>query len=47
MRDRFDALPMPVRVTAVVVFGLIALVLLLLVYDWLGTNFLDSGGTVG
>lgn len=47
MRDRFDALPMPVRVTAVVLIGSIALVLLLLFYDWLGTNFLDSGGTVG
>ncbi len=47
MRNRFDALPVPVRVTAVIVFGLIALVLLLLFYDWLGTTFLDSGGTVG
>ncbi len=47
MKDRFDALSMPFRVTAVVVFGSIALVLLLLFYDWLGTNFLDSGGTVG
>ena len=47
MRDRFDALPVPMRVTAIVVFGSIALVLLFLFYDWLGTTFLDTGGTVG
>ena len=47
MRDRFDDLPVPVKVTATLVAGLIALVLLFFFYDWLGTTFLDTGGTVG
>lgn len=47
MKDWFDGLPKPVRVGTLVVIGSIALVALLLLYDWVGTTFLDSGGAVG
>ena len=49
MRRWFAALPgpTPVKVVAAVVVAAVALVVLFLVYDWIGTNLLDSGGTLG
>lgn len=46
MRAWFDALPTPVRVAAAVAGGALVLIGLLLLYDWIGTTFLDTGGTV-
>lgn len=49
MRRWFAALPGPTPikvVVAIVVVGL-ALVALFFIYDWIGTNLLDSGGTLG
>ena len=47
MRAWFDSLPAPMRVVVAIVAGIVALVALLFVYDWLGTTFFDTGGTVG
>ena len=47
MRAWFDELPTAMRVVVAVVAGIGALVALLFVYDWLGTTFFDTGGTVG
>jgi len=49
MRRWFAALPGPtvVKVVAAVVVVLAAVVALVFVYDWIGTNLLDSGGSIG
>jgi hypothetical protein len=49
MRRVWRALPgpLPVRVVEAVVLVAIGLVLLHFFYSWLGTTFLDPGGTVG
>ena len=49
MRALYDRLPGPpaVRMLAMAVLGIVALVVLFLVYDWIGTNLLDTGGTMG
>ena len=39
--------PMAVKVAVAVVVGFVALVVLFFVYDWIGTNLLDSGGSIG
>ena len=39
--------PTPVRVLTSIVLISIALVALHFFYEWVGTNFLDTGGTVG
>jgi hypothetical protein len=39
--------PLPVRVVEAAVLVAIALVALHFFYSWLGTTFLDPGGTVG
>ena len=39
--------PMAVKVVVAVVVVLVGLVALFFVYDWIGTNLLDSGGTIG
>lgn len=47
MKEWYFGLPKVARVASLVIFGSIALVALLVFYDWVGTTFLDSGGTVG
>lgn len=49
MRRIFQALPGPlaVRIAEAVVLVAIALVVLHFFYSWLGTTFLDPGGTIG
>ena len=39
--------PTPVKVMTSIVLVCIALVALHFFYEWVGTNFLDTGGTVG
>lgn len=39
--------PTPVRVATSIVLICIALVALHFFYEWVGSNFLDTGGTVG
>jgi hypothetical protein len=39
--------PMPLKVVVALVVAIAAIVVLFLVYDWIGTNMLDSGGTIG
>lgn len=47
MNRWFAALPgpTPVKVLVAVVVAVVAVVALFFVYDWIGTNLLDSGGT--
>ena len=49
MKQWFLALPGPmaVKVVIAVMVALVALVALFFVYDWIGTNLLDTGGTIG
>jgi len=49
LKRLFNSLPgpMPVRVLISVAVVLVALVALSFFYDWLGTTFLDPGGTIG
>lgn len=39
--------PMALKIVIAVVVVLVVLVALFFVYDWIGTNMLDSGGTIG
>lgn len=39
--------PMAVKVVIAILVALVALVVLFFVYDWVGTNLLDTGGTIG
>jgi hypothetical protein len=39
--------PMTVKIVIAVLVVLVALAALFLVYDWIGSNLLDSGGTIG
>jgi hypothetical protein len=39
--------PMPVKVVLAAIIVIIALVVLNLVYEWMGNTFLDTGGGVG
>ena len=49
MRRWFAALPgpTPMKVLVAIVVAVLALVALFFIYDWIGTNLLDSGGTLG
>ena len=49
MKQWFLGLPGPMALKAViaVVLVLVALVALFFIYDWIGSNMLDSGGTIG
>lgn len=49
MKRWFEALPGPTPVKAVlaVLIAVVGLIVLLFVYDWIGTTLLDTGGTVG
>lgn len=49
MRRWFAALPgpTPMKVMVAIVVAVLALVALFFIYDWIGTNLLDSGGTLG
>ena len=49
MKEWFLGLPgpMPLKVVVAVVVAIAAIVVLFFVYDWIGTNMLDSGGTIG
>ena len=49
MRRWFAALPgpTPIKVVVAAIVVVLALVALFFVYDWIGTNLLDSGGTLG
>jgi hypothetical protein len=49
MKRAYQALPgpTPVRVILAVLAILVFLVALNFVYEWMGTTFLDSGGTLG
>ncbi len=49
MRRWFDALPGPtlVKVLIATIIVAVALVALFFVYDWIGTNLLDTGGVIG
>ena len=38
--------PMAVKVVIAVLVALVALVVLFFVYDWIGSNLLDTGGTI-
>lgn len=44
----FNALPgsRPVQVALATILLLLAFVALMFVYDWMGNNLLDSGGTI-
>jgi hypothetical protein len=44
----FNALPgpRPVQIALAAVLLIVALVALMFVYDWMGNNLLDSGGTI-
>lgn len=39
--------PMPLKIAIAVVVAIVGLVVLFFVYDWIGSNLLDTGGTVG
>ena len=49
MRALFDRLPgpFPVRILIVIVLIAILLVVLNVLYTWMGDSFLDSGGGIG
>jgi len=47
MRDWYLAQSTAVKLVTGAVIGAVLLVGLLFLYDWIGTSFLDSGGTVG
>ena len=47
MRAWYAHLPTPMRVITAVAAGALLLLGLLLIYDWIGTSLLDTGGTVG
>ena len=49
MRRWFAALPgpTPIKVVVAAIVVVLALVALFFAYDWIGTNLLDSGGTLG
>jgi len=49
VRSWFAALPgpTPMKVMVAIVVAVLALVALFFIYDWIGTNLLDSGGTLG
>lgn len=49
MRRIYHALPgtTPVKVLTSIVLISVALVALHFFYEWVGSNFLDTGGTVG
>lgn len=38
--------PMSVKVVVAVIVALVALVALFFIYDWIGSNLLDTGGTI-
>jgi len=48
MKRLFAALPgpQPVKIILAVVIVIAALVALFFIYDWIGANLLDSGGTI-
>ncbi|MEN8234040.1 MAG: hypothetical protein ABFR89_03875 [Actinomycetota bacterium] len=39
--------PMAVKIVIAAVIVIVALVALFYFYDWIGTNLLDTGGTIG
>jgi len=39
--------PMILKIVVAVVVVIVAIVALFFFYDWIGTNMLDSGGTIG
>ncbi|MEA3510934.1 MAG: hypothetical protein U9R51_05815 [Actinomycetota bacterium] len=39
--------PMALKVVIALLLAFVALVALFFVYDWIGSNMLDSGGTIG
>ena len=39
--------PMVLKIVVAVVVVIVAIVALFFFYDWIGTNMLDSGGTIG
>lgn len=47
-RRMFRALPgpLPVRIILATIIFVVALIALMFVYDWMGANLLDSGGTI-
>ena len=49
MKRWFDALPGPtvVKASIAVLLVVVVLVALFYVYDWVGTNLLDTGGAIG
>ena len=49
MKQWFLDLPGPMtgKIVIAVLVVLVALVALFFVYDWIGSNLLDSGGTIG
>ena len=38
--------PMAVKIVIAVLVALVALVALFFVYDWIGSNWVDTGGTI-
>ena len=49
IRSLFNALPgpLPARILLAIVIVVALLVALFFFYDWLGSTFLDTGGTLG
>ena len=39
--------PMALKIVIAVVAVIVGVVILFFFYDWIGTNMLDSGGTIG
>jgi hypothetical protein len=39
--------PMPVKVILAAVIVVVAVVALFFIYDWMGSNLLDTGGGIG
>ena len=49
MKQWFLSLPGPMvlKVVIAILVAFVALVVLFFVYDWVGANLLDTGGTIG
>lgn len=49
MKRAFLALPgpVPIKILLALVIVAVALVALFFIYEWMGSTFLDTGGTVG
>lgn len=49
IRRLYESLPGPatVRLAEMAIIGAVVVVLLVVFYEWVGSTFMDSGGTIG